>query len=113
MPDYPTSPEIMAEINAKLSKPWDRTPDGYTRDGGYRRPIWSPAGFLARKDRYVIVCGCGSRRDAPLAEVERAGLGDRPLHTLKWKACEACGGSEFRFEVIDGPRIERGGNDLG
>lgn len=105
MTDPSISPEAMTEIHRKLAEPWPRTKNGWTNDGAYPRPIWSPAGFLARKDRYIIICPCGNRRDAPLEEVERAGLGDRPMHTLKWKPCEACGGSQFTYAVIDGPRI--------
>lgn len=98
MPDI--DPAIMAEMEARLAEDRPCTSDGYSNDGGYRRPIWTSLGFLRRGDRYVLVCkACGTSRDAPLAEVVAANKGNRPMHTLKWKACE-CGSSAFKFEPV-------------
>lgn len=79
-----------------IDKPWPRTPTGWTWDG-YSRPIWSPAGFLARGDRYILVCACGRREDAPLERLVDEGKGDRPMHTFQWRC--SCGERAIRVDL--------------
>jgi hypothetical protein len=96
MPD-PVDPATMAEIQAKLAEPRACGPDGYSLDGGYRRPIWTPLGFLRRGHRYMLRCSCGHRAEAPLQALVDRRKGDMPMHTFSW-SCSKCEGGTITPE---------------
>lgn len=91
----------MDAIDERLARSRPCTPTGWTV-GGYATPIWTPLGFVRRRQAYTLVCrGCGRRRDAPLQALVDAGLGDRPMHTFRWR-CDppgGCGGRDIGIEL--------------
>ncbi|HTK34521.1 MAG TPA: hypothetical protein VL358_04435 [Caulobacteraceae bacterium] len=97
MDPAPIDPAVMQEMRERLAQPQPCTASGWTV-GGYARPVWTPGGFLARGDRYLLTCPNGHRREAPLQALIDAGRGDLPMHTFHWR-CPICGADGATVEL--------------
>jgi hypothetical protein len=77
MPDYPLSPEVAAEIEAKVTRPQPCDRHGEWWQGSTHKPAWTPRAFLIRGDRFLLNCrACGHQAEAPAQALVDDGKGD-------------------------------------
>jgi hypothetical protein len=85
-----------------IDRPQPCDANGIWWEGSFQRPAWTPLGFLRRGERFILVCTCGRRQDAPLQRLVDEGRGDTPLHLFRglWR-CE-CGSKDISVELGEG-----------
>lgn len=90
---------VLEATNAeRLARPEACDDRGFWWESGWKRPAWTPLGFIRRGQTVTLTCDEGHSRQAPLAELVASGRGDDPLHLFKWR-CAECGSNAIKVGV--------------